>query len=198
VVSSRRPLCVVLGSAGLALIAGALPSAAQATTVDGAASDVASVSREDRSSRAHAEDPVRLRIPAIGVNAAIVRLGLNRDGTLGVPTTAALTGWFTGSPVPGARGPAIVDGHVHWNGQAGVFARLSSLRYDDRILVTRSDGMRVTFRVTRVSRFSKSSFPSELVYGDTDEAGLRLITCDGYDSHGHAYLDNLVVFAVLV
>lgn len=141
--------------------------------------------------------PVRLRIPAIGVTSSLIRLGLRGDGTLQVPSSAGQAGWFTGAPAPGQRGPAIIVGHVHWNGQAGVFSRLARLDFGDRILVTRADGTILAFRVTRVSRFAKAHFPTELVYGNIDHVGLRLITCDGFDAAGKAYLDNLVVFAML-
>jgi hypothetical protein len=40
--------------------------------------------------------------------------------------------------------------------------------------------------------------PTKLVYGNTDHAALRLITCGGpFDSAGH-YRDNVVVLASLV
>lgn len=141
--------------------------------------------------------PVRIRIPAIDVTSSLIGLGLRRDGTLQVPSTAGQAGWFTGAPAPGRIGPAIIVGHVRWNGQSGVFSRLSSLNFGDRIFVTRRDGTTVVFRVTRVSRFTKAHFPTNLVYGNIDHAGLRLITCDGFDAAGRAYLDNLVVFAML-
>ena len=50
-----------------------------------------------------------------------------------------------------------------------------------------------------VRRYPKDHFPTQLVYGNTDHAALRLITCGGsFDfSTGH-YLDNVVVFATLV
>ena len=49
-----------------------------------------------------------------------------------------------------------------------------------------------------VRRFRKSQFPTRLVYGNTDHAALRLITCGGpFDSAGH-YRDNVVVLASLV
>lgn len=142
--------------------------------------------------------PDRIRIPAIDVNAPVVRLGLARDRSLEVPTNAFAAGWFTGGPAPGQLGPAIVAAHVHWNGRPGAFAKLGDLRYDDRIVIMRSDGSSAVFRVTRVSRFAKSHFPTELVYGNVDHRGLRLITCDGFDVSRRAYLDNVVVFAMLV
>jgi hypothetical protein len=66
------------------------------------------------------------------------------------------------------------------------------------VTVTREDGRTAVFTVTRVAQFSKSRFPSRAVYGATDHAGLRLITCGGtYDAARHTYLDNVIVFARL-
>ena len=141
--------------------------------------------------------PVRVRIPAIGVDAPLMRLGLLADGSLEVPPDAARAGWFTGAPVPGRIGPAIIVGHVLWKGTEGVFADLSRLHLGSRIVVTRRDGTAVTFAVTRVSRFAKARFPTELVYGNINHAGLRLITCDRLDPVSKKYIDNLVVFATL-
>ena len=64
--------------------------------------------------------------------------------------------------------------------------------------VTRTDGSVATFEVDEVRLFRKKAFPTELVYGNTDHAALRLITCGGpFDSAGH-YRDNVVVLASLV
>ena len=143
--------------------------------------------------------PVRLRVPAIGVDSSLMRLGLAKDGTLQVPPGAFPAGWYTGSPSPGERGPAVIVGHVDWGGRLGVFARLARLRPGDRATVLRSDGSSATFQVTRVKRFAKNNFPTQQVYGDIDHAGLRLITCGGsFDRSAHSYVDDVVVFADLV
>ena len=59
---------------------------------------------------------MRLQIPAIGVDTALIDLGLQRDGTLQVPPDGTRAGWFTGAPSPGERGPAVMTGHVDWAG----------------------------------------------------------------------------------
>lgn len=141
--------------------------------------------------------PVRIRIPAIGVNATLVRLGLTSDGALAVPTRAMTAGWYTGSPVPGRVGPAVIAGHVHWSGIPAVFAHLADLRRGDRIVVSRSDGTTATFAVDRVATYAKTRFPTALVYGSLDFPGLRLITCGGYDPVARAYEANVIVFATL-
>jgi len=140
--------------------------------------------------------PIRVAIPAIGVDSGLMRLGLKRDGSLQVPPNAFPAGWFTGAPTPGEKGPAVIAGHVRWSGQAGVFARLARLKPGDRIVVTRQDRSAAVFRVNRVKQYPKSRFPSSAVYGDLDHAGLRLITCGGLRSD--KYEANVVVFADLV
>jgi hypothetical protein len=141
--------------------------------------------------------PVAVSIPRIGVQSRLVDLGL-KDGAMETPNDPADAGWFTRGPTPGALGPAVIAGHVTWNGVHGVFYRLDTLRRGDQVTVTRNDGKTAVFTVTRVARFSKSRFPTQAVYGQIDHAGLRLITCGGtYDAAGHTYLDNVVVFARL-
>ena len=130
--------------------------------------------------------PVAVSIPKLGVRSPLDDLGLGRDGAMEVPENPAHAGWFSGGPTPGALGPAVIAGHVTWNGAPAVFHRLSSLRPGDRATVTRKDGRIAVFTVTRVARFSKSQFPSRAVYGPIDHAGLRLITCGGtYDAARH-------------
>lgn len=143
-------------------------------------------------------DPVSVAVPRIGVRSSLVRLGLDGDGEMEVPRDPALAGWFTRGAAPGALGPAVIAGHVTWDGTPAVFQRLGTVRRGDRVTVGREDGRTAIFTVTRVAQYSKSKFPSRAVYGAIDHAGLRLITCGGtYDSVHHRYLDNVVVFARL-
>ncbi|MGV8967655.1 MAG: class F sortase [Cellulomonas sp.] len=142
--------------------------------------------------------PVRLEIPAIGVDSTLMELGLQADGTMEVPPAGFPAGWFTGAPTPGEIGPAIIAGHIDWTGP-GVFFNLRDLLPDDRISITREDGSVAVFVVRQLEQFPKSEFPTDRVYGNLDFAGLRLISCGGSFNHatGH-YEDNIVVFAEFV
>ncbi|HWD78063.1 MAG TPA: class F sortase [Kribbella sp.] len=142
--------------------------------------------------------PIRVRIPAIGVDSRLMRLGISGNGSLQVPPNGFPAGWFTGAPTPGETGPAVIAGHVHWSGRPGVFARLDRLKPGDKVMVTRQDRSTATFRVSRVREYPKASFPSAAVYGDIDHPGLRLITCGGLDYVSEKYEANLVVFADLI
>ncbi|MGY1855586.1 class F sortase [Modestobacter sp. SYSU DS0290] len=143
--------------------------------------------------------PVRVRIPAIGVDSELIDLGLQDDGTMEVPAAGFPAGWFTGAPTPGERGPAVLAGHVDWGGAPGVFADLRDVVPGDEISVLRTDGSTAVFRVREVGQYDKDSFPTAAVYGDLDHAGLRVITCGGtFDQRAGSYRDNTVVFADLV
>jgi sortase (surface protein transpeptidase) len=145
-----------------------------------------------------ASKPVSVSIPKLGVQSKLIKLGLKKDLTMEVPADPADPGWFTGAPTPGALGPAVIAGHVNWNGVPGVFHRLDTMRRGDQVFVTREDGNTAIFTVTRVQQHAKSEFPTQAVYGSINHAGLRLITCGGaYDAARKKYLDNVVVFARL-
>lgn len=142
--------------------------------------------------------PVRLQIASIGVDSTLMSLGLRTDGSMEVPAGGFPAGWYAGGPTPGELGPAVIAGHVDMNGP-GVFYKLHDVKAGDQVTVTRSDGSKPVFRVTRVAQFLKDQFPTKLVYGNIDHAGLRLITCGGtFNSQTGHYEDNLVVFADLV
>lgn len=150
-----------------------------------------------------ASAPVSLAIPVIGVRSRLLSLGLTATGSLQVPLPGPqynLAGWYRHSPAPGSLGPAVIAGHVDSAAEGpSVFFRLGDLRPRDTVFVTRADGSVAVFAVDAVYRFPKSHFPSQLVYGNTDHAALRLITCGGpFDRAARSYLDNIVVMASLV
>jgi sortase (surface protein transpeptidase) len=142
--------------------------------------------------------PVLLTIPAIGVRTKLVDLGLNSNGTLQVPASTEVAGWYSGSPRPGAVGAAVIAGHVDSRTGLGVFFWLRTLRPGDRVYVGLSNGTMVVFTVMSVRMYAKDQFPTAAVYGPVPDAELRLITCGGtFDRSLHSYLSNVVVFARL-
>lgn len=157
----------------------------------------------DRSARSGRETdvarPVRLVIPAIGISSRLTRLGVTAGGTLEVPASASVAGWFTGSPRPGAVGASIIAGHIDSRLGPGVFFRLARLRPGERVYVVRADHSVARFEIISVRSYAKSRFPRAVVYGPVPDAELRLITCGGrFDFATSSYLDNVVVYAVLV
>jgi hypothetical protein len=203
-VSPRARLAGIIGAllimGGLAAVGVAVasqvhapqPSAAAAGS-DGPAAGGLSLERSE---------PVSLAIPAIGVDSAVLHLGLNADGTIQVPslvTSAGMAAWYKYSATPGQVGASVIEGHVDSYQGPAVFFRLGALNPGDTIDVRLADGVTAIFRVTGVREYLKTQFPAKAIYGATDYAALRLITCGGVFDYatGH-YLSSTVVFASLV
>jgi sortase (surface protein transpeptidase) len=188
-------LVIAIGSTGCA---GSFDEAVQASTAaqpSGRSTAAATPSAEGMVGLPKSP-PIRMEVPSIGVDSSLLDLGLQDDGSLEVPPDGTSAGWYTGAPTPGELGPAVIAGHVDWDGDPGVFHRLRDLQPGEEISVFREDGTVAFFRVTRVEQFAKDEFPTETVYGDIDHAGLRLITCGGsFDGAARSYDDNIVVFA---
>lgn len=141
-------------------------------------------------------DPVRLRIPAIGVSTKVIALSLDRSGRLVAPKRYDLAGWNRSGPEPGETGAAVVAAHVDSRSGPAVFFRLRELDPGDRVHVDRTDGSTATFTVRRLARYPKSGIPDREVYGDTTRPELRLITCGGaFDQSRRSYRDNVIAFA---
>jgi hypothetical protein len=144
----------------------------------------------------HAAPPRHISIPAIGMSARVIRLGLNKDRTIQVPTDYSSAGWYRFGPRPGERGPAVIIGHVDNKNGPAVFYRLRELERGDGIVIGRADRSVVRFRIDGLERWPKAEFPTQRVYGNTQGSVLRLVTCSGSfnSSTGH-YVDNTIVFA---
>lgn len=148
-------------------------------------------------------DPVAIDIPAIGVHSGLQHLGLTEEGGLEVPAPGPKydeAAWYKYSPTPGALGPSVISGHVDSaSGGPSVFFRLGDLRPGDQVVVSRADGLAAKFQVDGLRVYPKDEFPTELVYGNTNQAALRLITCGGlFDRATGHYVDNVIVFASMV
>jgi sortase (surface protein transpeptidase) len=142
--------------------------------------------------------PTGIRVPSIGVDAALETLGTAPDGRLAAPTDYESAGWYAGGVVPGAVGPAIIAGHVDSPTAPAVFARLDALTAGAEVLITMSDGSVLRFDVTGTGQSAKAEFPTADVYGNVPYPELRLITCaGGFDSRAGHYTDNLIVYAAL-
>jgi LPXTG-site transpeptidase (sortase) family protein len=144
--------------------------------------------------------PTHIRIPAIGINAPVIEVGKNADGSAQVPPLANpnLVGWYKYGPAPGQRGAAVILGHVDSYAGTSVFFHVKDLRQGDKIYITLADGQLATFAVDGVQKAAKSNFPTSSVYGSIPYPGLRLITCGGaFDTATRHYLYNIIVYAHL-
>ena len=191
---------IVGGSAGLLLSRHSTPALRPvAAGVAAFPAPTGPIVAPPQSAAAQVASPVSLTIPLIGVKTNLITLGLAAGGSMQVPSSTTVAGWFTGSPRPGSVGSSIIVGHVDSKSGPGIFFRLPELKKGDDVYIKRSDGTTAEFRVTEVQEYPKDQFPTDRVYGPTPDAELRLITCGGtFDSVTGHYLSNIIVYATQV
>ncbi|NVM93900.1 class F sortase [Arthrobacter wenxiniae] len=145
--------------------------------------------------------PVRLQVPEIGINTLLVPLGQAADGSMDVPggQPGDPGGWYKYSPTPGQLGPAVILGHVNnLASPEGLFYRLHEMRRGQRFSVTRADHSVAVFQVDKLAEVKKATFPTLAVYGNTNRAEIRLITCGGFNQTTGEWTENTVVYGHLV
>ncbi|MGW4276619.1 class F sortase [Streptomyces seoulensis] len=146
-----------------------------------------------------ASPPVHVTIPAAGVDTGpLLKLGLNADGTIEVPSVAQAdrVGWYGNGVTPGETGPAVLVGHYDTVNGPAVMRNVARIKPGARVDVTREDGTHAVFTVTALEQVDKHAFPTRKVYGSTSTPQLRLITCGGAITAGHRP-DNIIVYATL-
>lgn len=143
--------------------------------------------------------PIRLNIPAIGVDAAVQAVGVLASGHLGVPSNWTDVAWYRDGPVPGQPGDAVIDGHLDSYTAPAVFWKLSSLRAGDTIEVQLSTGASVDFRVNTLRYVPYQSHDLGGIFSTTGPPSLTLITCGGrWLAAQRVYAERLVVHAELL
>ena len=145
-----------------------------------------------------AAPPNSLTIADLGVvNARIIAVSAH-DGNLDVPANPQVLGWWSGGALPGARsGSVVIDGHVDSArlGRGALF-HLGSVPMGSRVLLTTSNGRRVSYRVVGRRVYDKRSLPAD-VFATGGPPRLVLITCGGpFNKATRHYRDNVVVYAV--
>ena len=91
----------------------------------------------------------------------------------------------------------VLLGHVDSVRGPGVFFRVEELSPSAVVYVDRVDGTTGSFRVVRVVKVPKTSFPTDLVYSPTLQPSLQLVTCGGtFDHRAGSYRDNVIVYTV--
>jgi LPXTG-site transpeptidase (sortase) family protein len=138
--------------------------------------------------------PVRVAIPAIGLSAPVVPVGLDSAGHVQMPHPS-VAGWYRPGNASAVRGPAVLVGHVDSDRGPAVFYRLSGVRLGETVRVVRADGSTSTYTIRRITVVAKTDFPSQAVFDPTARATIRLVTCGGaFDTDTSSYRDSLIVW----
>ncbi len=142
--------------------------------------------------------PLRLVVPAIGVDAPVAALDLTGDGTMPAPAGAAVVAWYTFSAPAGRDGNVVLAGHRDWQGRRGVFFALGQLRLEDEVWLQDTTGSWSRYTVVWSASYPDAAAPLEALLGPTERPALTLITCSGaFDRGLGRYLERRVVRAEL-
>lgn len=139
--------------------------------------------------------PTNLRIPSIGFNDPIIKVGTNSKGEMDVPDGKTKNvGWYAGGTMPGNVGSAVIGAHVY-----AAFANLHKVQVGDSVYVTSRDGKQLHFVVTDTKVYELSTMSAEALFNRQGGKYLHLITCAGsVTPDGSTYTHRRVVYATLV
>jgi LPXTG-site transpeptidase (sortase) family protein len=136
----------------------------------------------DEVATSRSTEPIRISIPAIGVDTPVEHVGLagNGSGEMGTPLNALHAGWYDRGPRPGDPGSAVIDGHSTGRGvREAVFYSLGDLQPGDEIHVMDSARTTRTFMVTRIETYDYTASTNEIFMSGDGASYLNLITCSG-------------------
>lgn len=143
-------------------------------------------------------EPVRLHIPAIGVDAPVLPTGVAAGGALAIPPDPANVGWWADGGFPGEPdGAVILVGHIDSAASGpGALYRLQDARPGDDVTVAAGERS-FRYRIVALRAYAKSSLPVAAVFGQQVSARLVIVSCGGpFDASTGHYLDNIVAYAL--
>jgi sortase (surface protein transpeptidase) len=141
--------------------------------------------------------PVRLTVPALGVDAPLDPVGVRDDGQMQLPDDVDRVGWYRFGPAPGEAGAAVLAGHVDDVEQGlGALGPLREAEPGDEVRVTGASGAVTRWRVVSRELVEKRALPVDRVFGRTGPPRLVLVTCGGpFLAEYGSYQENVVVVA---
>lgn len=141
--------------------------------------------------------PVRLRVPDLGLDAAVRPVGVGGDRQMRLPADPRELGWYRFGPAPGDAGSVVLAGHVDSRRfGVGPLVGLQAVDVGTVVQMTTRTGRLRSYRVDSIERFDQQALPAA-VFARTGPERLRLVTCTGpYLPEAGGYQQNLVVTAV--
>ena len=144
--------------------------------------------------------PVRIRVPALHVDAEIESVGRKADGTMKTPSSFRTTAWFNEGSLAGAEGNTVIAGHLN-NAitTSGVFEHLDALSLGETIILSDASGREARYVVREMTVYETLKAPNDHIFSTTGASRVVLVTCNGaWDKGKRSYDKRLVVFADLI
>ena len=110
-----------------------------------------------------------------------------------------MAAWYKFGYLPGALGNAVIAGHYLYQSRPAVFHALAKLTSGDEIRISNDQGATLYFTVRGSESFPAETAPHHEIFGKSQVAQLKLITCYGqWDQVKQQYKDRYVVTAQFV
>jgi sortase (surface protein transpeptidase) len=121
-----------------------------------------------------------VQLPTLGVNAPIVRVGIDSEYHMVVPHNARDVAWLDQGGIPGSTNNVVLAGHIAYSHVAGSFFRIGDLRPRDDVLL-KMDGKTWHYKVVWNCSFARdaSADLALKIMGYTDVPSVTLISCGG-------------------
>jgi LPXTG-site transpeptidase (sortase) family protein len=137
-----------------------------------------------------------LEIPAVDIDTEVTEGGVivNKQGQLEWQTVPFIAVQYRETALVGARGNAVISGHVVTISEGNVFRNLYKVNLGDEVKVQTAEG-RFTYIVDDVKLVPPQNIE---VMQQTKDAKLTLITCGGeFDTKTRSFSDRQIVVAHL-
>ncbi|MGB5952456.1 MAG: class F sortase, partial [Ornithinimicrobium sp.] len=165
----------------------------------GAAPAVPEVSRSSAQPEQDAptEQPTRLRVADVGLDAPIDATGVRDDGLMEIPDDGERVGWYRFGAAPGSgTGSVVIAGHVDTAEGLGAMAALREVPVGALVEVQMSDGVLREYEIVGRETVPKDDLPTAEIFERGGPERLTLITCGGpWRNSESSYRDNVVVVA---
>jgi LPXTG-site transpeptidase (sortase) family protein len=146
--------------------------------------------------RPHPGFALHLEIPSVEIETEVTEGGIitNKQGQLEWQTVPFIAVQYRETALVGARGNAVISGHVVTIAEGNVFRNLYKVNLGDEVDVETKDG-RYTYIVDEVKLVKPNAVE---VMAPTTSPILTLITCGGeFDTRTRSFSDRLIVTAKL-
>ena len=142
-------------------------------------------------------DIARLLVPGLGIDAPIVTLGIDPDGTMQSPNNPTDVAWYSFSARPGELSNVVMAGHLDYVDYGpAVFYRIREARRGEEVQLVLVDGSIARYRVLDITSYDEATAPVLDIVGPTQGEFVTLITCGGsFDPLSREYDKRVVVRA---
>jgi LPXTG-site transpeptidase (sortase) family protein len=137
----------------------------------------------------------RVQLPSLGVEAPIVKVGIDSSERMVVPTNARDIAWLDQGGFPGRTRNVVLAGHIAYNRAAGSFNRIKDLQPGDEVTIAIDEKV-LRYRVVWNCSFSRDTTLADRIMGYTTRPSVTLISCGGvFDTAARTHTNRIVVRA---